>query len=273
MHTVKTAKQAPGGLALDALTGTLVEVKPIEVKQKNDGTGQFTAQNFKLQDREGNWMYGQALEYTDLTPWLNHEVIFVSTLHQKRLTGVLVNDRAKKDNPSVVYKNIDIRKSAVLHTPETYAAVMGAAPSPPPAIAPQTNGGARPPVPAPAPAPRYAAPPPRAQPAPTPPPQVAPEAQWATPPSPSPKPVPNGQKVGMAVKEAITLVGNTHTPEESEFWEDVFQYASEIIRVSMRLEEGELAPKIEAQAEDESELQPATAPFSQLGHDENNTPF
>lgn len=79
-------------------------------------------------------------------------------------------------------------------------------------------------------------------PLPTPPPrQTAPAGQGAASAPPSHAPI-NGQTVGMAMKEALTL----HHPSgyavsDPKFWEQVYQTASDIIRLSQLLEKGKLA--------------------------------
>jgi hypothetical protein len=53
----------------------------------------------------------------------------------------------------------------------------------------------------------------------------------------------NGQTVGMAVKEALTLAAaGAGLPGSKEFWVQVKQIASDIIRVSQSLESGNLSP-------------------------------
>lgn len=59
----------------------------------------------------------------------------------------------------------------------------------------------------------------------------------------------NGQTVGMAVKEALTLVRDKNDPgltdiNKPEFWAQVHQTASAIIRLSNSLEHGNLTPPL-----------------------------
>jgi hypothetical protein len=61
-----------------------------------------------------------------------------------------------------------------------------------------------------------------------------------------------GQTVGMAMKEALLIVGRgdcgAFKPTEAAFWQHVHTQASQIIRLSKYIEAGNLAPKVGAPA-------------------------
>lgn len=57
----------------------------------------------------------------------------------------------------------------------------------------------------------------------------------------------NGQSVGMAMKEALAMVGNLATKDDlksPEFWAQIHTVSSDIIRVARLLEAGKLAPSV-----------------------------
>lgn len=79
------------------------------------------------------------------------------------------------------------------------------------------------------------------------------------------QPVP-GQTVGMAMKEALTALvpGNGARINTSAFWFEVHQFASDVIRVSRKLEAGKLAPSVKERA--------AAKPNPQAGVSQPPTP-
>ena len=78
----------------------------------------------------------------------------------------------------------------------------------------------------------------------------------------------NGQTVGMAMKEALTLTNmTTLKPDDPEFWKQVHITASDIIRVSLMLEKGKLAPSAKDRADpDGAAKRAAVSAFVQSMH-------
>ncbi len=89
----------------------------------------------------------------------------------------------------------------------------------------------------------------------------------------SPQPI-NGMTVGMAMKEALALCAPGNQPKwcTPGFWQEVHQMASDIIRTSLLLEKGKLAPAVRDRVKTQKEA-PAEPPKATNEIDPEDVPF
>lgn len=219
MQTIKDIKALPDGMIVEAVSGILDTVD--EQKPYLGGDRPTTVQSFKLLDGK-EFIYGSCWGHPDITPFKGKQVIFASVKGgNNRFGGVAVKDRPDKKDPQKKWKNLNVSYSGVLHTPETWASAGGkpTPEAPKPSTMPQDSRSST-----------------EGRPIPS-----APESSSVGHPSANI----NGMTVGMAVGRSVELLiaADPKVCESKEFATRLWQTASEIIRISQKLEAGFLAQK------------------------------
>lgn len=246
MQSIASILNFPDGTPIDAVQGRITAVYPSKTFAGRNGPA--TVQNAELSDIAGNKIKLVVWEHPDLGPLKDKEFVLHNTSQKKAYPGLQIQIGsfvAKKDGKShkagdtVKTFELKVTKEGCFQHIEVYNQnkPAGSPAATPPAAterAPEARSGG----------------------------QVGGSAQTG---------YINGASVGMAVNNAVKIICDIEGYVPETFAKQLFTIASDIIRVSRHMENGNLAPKAEA-APAKTTAVAYSAPTPDAGPDED-VPF